>query len=191
MAKKHIFKNLAQALRWRKHHKKEHVTGVVVTSNRAHRVPTNVTSTTRANIVSMAHRSLAFAGQMPYTMTSLRSQLFHRSKGNFAGAHADCSQFFASILHWFGVKGVTDSDWTGTLWDKGKVLSSPKPGCGVIFGPHPGEHIAMITEQDDRGVWWAIGFGHTGAPDRVSLPDLKAYFSKRGHPGVRYIDLIP
>lgn len=190
MPKKHIFKNLRKALRWKKRHPKQHITEVIVVANKPHRVPSPTAATVRQNVVSMAHRSLSFAGQMPYTMTALRSQLYHRAKGDFKGAHADCSQFFVSILHWFKVPGVTDSDWTGTLWDKGKVLTSPRPGCGVIFGPHPGEHIAMITEKDEHGEWWAIGFGHTGAPDHVSLANLKAYFSRAGHPGVRYIDLI-
>lgn len=190
MAKQFTFKSLKAALRWKKRHPKEHVTKVVLTANKPHKIPAS-TPTKRQQIVSMAHQSLNYAGKMYYSMQSNRSELFHRAKGNFAGAHADCSQWFASIHHWFGIPGVTDSDWTGTLWDKGKHISEPKPGCGVIFGPHPGEHIAMVTEKDAHGVWWCIGFGHQGAPDHVSLPNLKKYFADNGHPGVRFIDLIP
>jgi len=191
MARKFHFKNLKALLRWKKKHPKQQITDIVITANRPHIVPASDTATTRSQVVAMVHHSLAYAGKFYYSMQSNRSELFHRAKGNFTGAHADCSQFFCSILHWFGVRGVTDSDWTGTLWDKGKVLTGPKPGCGVIFGARPGEHIAFISEKDEHGVWWTIGFGHQGAPTHVSLPNMKHYFESRGHHGVRYIDLIP
>lgn len=191
MAKKYHFKSLKGLLRWKKKHPKQKISAITIEANRPHVVTQTTTSTKRQQIVSMAHQSLAYAGKMYYSMQSNRSELFHRAKGNFAGAHADCSQFYCSILHWFGIAGVTDKDYTGTLWNKGTHISDPKPGCGVIFGAYPGEHIAMVTEKDSHGVWWCIGFGHQGAPDHVSLPNLKTYFANAGHPGVRYIDMIP
>ena len=117
----------------------------------------------------------------------LRGQLFHRKPGDFDRAHADCSQFGASILHWCGNTKVSDSDSTGTLWNKGHVLTAPKAACGIIFGEFPGVHFVFATEHED-GVWYCVGFGSQTGPDRVSLPDLETYFKDEGHPGVRFLD---
>src|SRR5438105_14217683 len=77
-------------------------------------------------IVAWAHWGVANRGHFRYTMTSLRSRMFHRRPGDTSGTiYADCSQFVASILHWIGIKVVTDTDATGSLLQKGKPLGGP------------------------------------------------------------------
>ncbi len=125
-------------------------------------------------------------GKLNYSETANRSELFHCQPGIVpAGAHADCSQFYSTCGHWAGVKSLTDKDWTGTLVKKGKEVAICQPGCAVIFGPGPGVHVGMATERAGAD-WWIVAFGHNGAPDRVALSVLEAYFAKQGHPGVRY-----
>lgn len=138
------------------------------------------------DVVSLAKAGLNFAGKMVYTEGSGRSELFHRSKGDFKGAGADCSQFVSSILHWCGNTKVTDSDYTGTLLQKGKLVSSPQPGDVVVWGPGTGVHTAFITEASG-GDWYTIGFGGQGAPDKVLLSAMDQYFSSAGNGGHRFL----
>jgi hypothetical protein len=139
-----------------------------------------------ARIVAMANESLRFAGHMTYTETAARSELFHRKPGDFNGAHADCSQLVASILHWLGVTTVTATDYTGTLIEKGKQIARPRPGCVAIWGPHTGAHAAFVTEKVGND-WMTVGFGHQGAPDRNLLSGMNIYFDSVGQPGVRFL----
>lgn len=147
---------------------------------RAERLHTNV------------HESLAFAGRMVYSMSyPTRQELFHRKPNDYAGAGADCSQYVAAELHWVGVKSVTDYDYTGSLWSKGKLLTRPEPMCVVIFGPPPGEHTGFITGRTpNRRDWYVVGFGWQGAPDRTTLSGNVSYFRERGFPGVRYLAFV-
>lgn len=190
MSKTLHFKHLRDALRWRNHHRRWRIGGVTVTGNAPlKKPPSHMPLELVAKVVAFAHAGLAARGQMYYSTSANRSQLFNRKPGDFIGAHADCSQFVSSILHWVGCKKVDQYDYTGTLLQKGKHISSPKVGCVVIFGAAPGEHAALITEKDSHG-WWTIGFGHQGAPDRVTLANMRAYFDNAGHPGVTYLDFL-
>jgi hypothetical protein len=147
-------------------------------------------TSTAHKIVNLCHESLRFAGKMIYTEDlAARRELFHRKSGEFLRAHADCSQFGASILHWLGNTLVNDTDATGSLWNKGKLLAGPKIGCGVIFGEFPGQHFGFVTGKvPGGGDWYVVGFGHQGAPDRNTLSDLETYFRQRGFPGTRFLD---
>jgi hypothetical protein len=140
-------------------------------------------------IVAYANASLGFTGRMTYTMNwLLRKGLFHRKPGRFAKSKCDCSQFVAAILNWLGVKGLSDSDFTGSLLTKGKLISSPHAGCVAIWGPGTGDHAAFVTEHIKGGSdWYCVGFGHQGAPDRNTLSGMNAYFKSIGKPGVRYL----
>lgn len=138
-------------------------------------------------IVALAHQSLGFAGKMTYSEGPDRAMLFHRAKGDFDRAHADCSQLGASILHWLGNQHVTDTDYTGTLLQKARIVAAPAAGLGAIWGPGTGAHFAWITEEIG-GVWYVVGFGHQGAPDRNTLSGMNQYFASVGEPGVRYLD---
>lgn len=138
----------------------------------------------KRRIVNYAKASLNYAGKMHYTELFGRSQLFHRRRGDFKGARADCSQYCASLCHWVGVVGVTDSDWTGTLCHKGQKLISPERGCFVFFGADPFVHMGVM--EDAKHV---IGFGTQSAPDRNTLAGLLAYFAGQGHPGYEFRDL--
>lgn len=184
------FKNLHAAIRWRRKHLGRKIRGVTVHANRPHKTGQHKAPTPAEHAVAFAHLSLHFAGRMTYSMKGDREILFHRKAGDFLYAHADCSQWYAAIVHWCGNRRVSDTDYTGTLLEKGKEIGSPKPGCCVIFGGGTGEHAAMITEKDSHGVWWTIGFGHQGGPDHVSLPNMKAYFAEAGHPGVRFLEFV-
>lgn len=146
--------------------------------------------TRRQKILRYAHRSLTFAGKMVYTEGPERSQLFHRAPGDFAGAHADCSQYAASILHWVGVHTVTDLDYTGTLLQKGRAESHPAAGRAVVWGPGTGSHMAWVTAKTPDGDWWTIGFGDQQGPDRVLLSQMNTYFRDHGKPGVRFLDFL-
>lgn len=187
MARRLHFPNLGRANRWRRRHKRWKVKGVDVVANKPHNVGPSTAAAKATHVIAFAHTSLSYAGKMYYTMTSRRSELFHRPPGQFLNAHADCSQYCAALLHWVGVTKVSDTDATGTLLQKGKRLSTPKPGCVVIFGAAPGEHAAFITENTS-GTWWTIGFGHQGAPNRVPLSVMENYFRARGHSGVTFLD---
>ena len=141
----------------------------------------------RKRLAAWARQGLRFKGRMHYTMTTQRSILFHRPRGHFLGAYADCSQYFAACAHWSGVKKVTDEDFTGTLWNKGKV-GKPILGGGVIFGAYPGEHIGVFTGRRN-GQWLVSGFGGKYGPDVNTLGVLEGYFVAHGHPGTRFIDI--
>jgi hypothetical protein len=138
----------------------------------------------RQRIVRYARASLAYHGRMHYTETVRRSELFHRKRGDFDGAHADCSQYSATLCHWVGVVGVTDTDWTGTLCHKGQMILSPQPGCFVFFGTAPFVHMAVMVDKKH-----AVGFGSQSSPDESSLAGLVAYFASQGHPGYEFRDL--
>jgi hypothetical protein len=140
----------------------------------------------RKRLAAWARQGLRFKGRMHYTMTAQRSLLFHRPRGHFLGAYADCSQYFAACAHWSGVSKVTDEDYTGSLWNKGKV-DGPIIGGGVIFGTFPGVHIGTFTGYKD-GHWFVTGFGAQAGPDVHTLSSLIEYFQAR-NPGVRYIDV--
>lgn len=132
-------------------------------------------------------------GKLVYSETGTRSQLFHRAPGNVPdGTAADCSQMCATVLHWAGFAGLNDTDYTGTLLQKGKVipLAQAIPGDVVIFGPGTGSHAALITERDGTD-WWVVGFGHQGAPDRGPLSGTAAWFTQNGMPGVRILRFAP
>lgn len=138
----------------------------------------------RTRIVRYAKASLHYAGRMHYTEGPQRSELFHRKPGRFDGAHADCSQFSASICHWTGVKNVTDTDWTGTLCQKGQRVREAETGLFVFFGQPPFVHMGIMETRSS-----VIGFGTQTAPDRNSLAGLLSYFAGQGHPGHEFRDL--
>lgn len=138
----------------------------------------------RRRIVNYAKASLSYAGRMHYTETAQRSELFHRPKGKFLGAHADCSQYSASLCHWVGVQGVTETDWTGTLCRKGIKLAAPEPGAFVFFGTAPFVHMGVMRDRTH-----VIGFGQQAAPNMNTLSALLAYFAQKGHPGYEFRDL--
>lgn len=143
----------------------------------------------------MAHWALwglLHQASFQYTQGPLRSQMFHTTPGQIpdGGMHADCSQFYASCGLWAGVKGFTDTDYTGTLLERGKPvrIEEAKLGDGLVWGPGTGEHIAMWTGRLTPEDGWCIGFGHSpGAPNRNRVSDMTAYFDSHGHPGLRVI----
>lgn len=145
--------------------------------------------TRKQRIRRLARSSLAYAGAMHYTEGVNRSVLFNRSKGDFRGASADCSQFSASLCHWVGVKDVNDRDWTGSLATKGKLLVSPQRGAFVFFGLPPFVHMGVLVKPLLSRDWHVIAFGHQSAPDENTLPGLLRYFNARGHPGHQFRDL--
>jgi hypothetical protein len=190
MAKRLHFKNLRRALRWRKRHPHRRVTSVTVVSNAPIKPQPHHPLTLEQKIVAYCHQSLQYAGKMYYTETALRSQLFHRKPGEFSDAHADCSQFGSSILHWLGIVKAADTDWTGSMLKKYPVVTGKAPGRGVIWGPGTGDHFAILTEKTEDGSdWYVVGFGHQSAPDRSTLSGMSKYFHDLGKPGVRFLNL--
>lgn len=152
------------------------------------------TLTRRARAVRWALAALPYHGRMIYIEYGTRNgqtraSLFHRAPGDFLGAGADCSQFVSSIMHWVGVKAVTDEDATGSLLAKGREIARPAKGALVIFGPGGGVHTGMFVEEVN-GVWYLVEFGEQAAPDKISLPDAIAYFKRTGKPGVRFRDFF-
>lgn len=120
-----------------------------------------------------------------------RSEMFHLALGQVGAGgkiRADCSQWYSAIAAKAGgVQGLTDQDYTGTLLQKGRLVQKPKPGDCAIFGGGTGRHAAMVTYNG-----YTIGFGHSpGAPDRVKLSDMIAWFAQHGYPGVRYLAFLP
>jgi hypothetical protein len=138
----------------------------------------------RQSIRYYAHAGLAYHGRMHYTEGPQRSELFNRKPGRFNGSSADCSQYSASCAHWSGVEDVTDTDWTGTLGKKGKLIEKPVPGCFVFFGAPPYVHMGVMGRNG-----YVLGFGEQAGPDRNTLAALLAYFAKAGHPGHAFRDI--
>ena len=143
----------------------------------------------RNRIRRLARKSLPYHGRMHYTEGPGRVELFHRSRGDFLRAGADCSQFSASLCHWVGVKDVTDRDYTGTLAQKGKRIAKPKRGAFVFFGVAPFVHMGVLVRPWNTRTWHVIEFGDQAAPDETPLPVLLAYFEREGHPGHEFRDL--
>lgn len=112
--------------------------------------------------------------------------MFHRKPGDFVGAHADCSQYAASAAHWSGVATVDDTDWTGTLGKKGRMIQEAdvKPGHMVFFGVPPYVHMGVMGYR--RRV---LAFGGQSGPDRNTLAVLVAYFAANAPPGHAFRDL--
>lgn len=196
LARKH--RPLFVWVRTRKHRNKPAVdpthpsapTSVPLPPTHTHVTPKPTADPLAAHIVYWCHLSLAYAGKMTYTENwTQRQQFFARPVGKFLGASADCSQFVATLLKWGGVKTVTSTDYTGTLLQKGRLVTLAKPGRVVIWGPGTGTHTAFITEKTpDGNDWYCVGFGHQGAPDRNTLTGMNAYFRSIGKPGVRFLD---
>jgi len=143
----------------------------------------------RHRIRRLARHSLLYHGRMEYTEGPNRSELFHRPRGDFLGAAADCSQYSASLCHWVGVKDVTDKDYTGTLAQKGKRISRPRRGGFVFFGVPPYVHMGVLVKPMLSRTWHVIGFGDQAGPDESTLPALLHYFERQGHPGHELRDL--
>ena len=88
-----------------------------------------------------------------------------------------------------GLFDVNDTDWTGTLGKKGKLIERPLRGAFVFFGAPPYVHMGVLVKPLRSKGWHVIAFGHQGAPDENTLPVLLAYFKERGHPGYAFRDL--
>lgn len=145
--------------------------------------------TRKQRIRRLARKSLIYHGRMHYTEGPGREELFHRKRGDFANASADCSQYSASLCKWVGVKDVTDKDWTGTLGKKGVRLKREQRGAFVLFGTPPYVHMGVLVRPLRASSWHVIGFGDQAAPDESTLPALLAYFAGQGHPGYAFRDL--
>lgn len=143
----------------------------------------------RHRIRRLARKSLAYHGRMVYTEGPDRSQLFHRPRGEFLHAGADCSQYSASLCHWVGVRDVTEKDWTGTLAEKGRAIPKPLRGAFVFFGAPPYVHMGVLVKPLLSRTWHVIGFGDQAAPDESTLPGMLSYFRQQGHPGHVFRDL--
>ena len=112
-----------------------------------------------------------------------RSELFHRARGRFDGAHADCSQYSATLCHWVGVKDVTDTDWTGTLGQKGVKVEQPARGVFVFFGQPPFVHMGVLVRPLRASILArhrVRGFARTG---RVHAPRIARLFRGSGSRG--------
>lgn len=172
---------------------------VAVTANAApiagKKIPVHVpppVPSVRLRMVAWAHWGVDHRASFVYDETVGRSKMFHRKPGDASTPiHADCSQFYAAICHWVGIASTTDTDYTGTLLQKGKKVTAPKPGDCAIFGPGTGAHAVMVTEPAGDKDWWCIGFGHQGAPDRVLLSVLETYFNLHKQPRVRFLAFTP
>lgn len=145
--------------------------------------------TRKQRIRRLARSSLRYAGRMHYTEGPGRSEFFHWPHGKFTGAHADCSQYSATLCHWVGVKDVTDTDYTGTLAKKGVRIEQPERGAFVFFGAPPYVHMGVLVRPLRASSWHVIGFGDQSAPDESTLPGLIAYFVSQGHQGHTFRDL--
>jgi hypothetical protein len=146
-------------------------------------------------MVHWANWGVVHAAHFVYDEGKQRSMMFGLHPGDLSKPiHADCSQFYASCAHWAGVSGLADTDYTGTLLEKGHLhadRTSWKPGDCVIFGGGTGDHAAMLTERDGTTDWWIVEFGVQGAPDRGTLSGTSEWFEQHGKPGVRVLSFAP
>lgn len=143
-------------------------------------------SVIRLNLLRVAEWGVTNQAHYVYTQTALRSQMFNTKPftlpADGKGLHADCSQFYAAATHWVGLNVLDQFAYTGTIVAHGKQVTEPRVGDCVIWGGGTGEHAAMYV-----GDGYTIGFGHSpGAPNRVSLANMDAYFKSAGHPGTRF-----
>jgi len=142
----------------------------------------------RSRLAAKARQGLRYAGRMVYTEGPQRSQFFHAAPNAYVGEHADCSQYGAGCAKRVGVKSLTADDYTGSIWDKGKMILHPVVGCFVIFGQRPGVHLGIVSGRRN-GQWLVTGFGSQRGPDVHTLAELSNYFLRNGHPGSRFIDV--
>lgn len=67
--------------------------------------------------------------------------------------HADCSSWWTVVCNWAGVDdpnglGYNGYGYTGTQWQhlRQVVIAAALPGDGIIYGPYPGSHVAVVVE---------------------------------------------
>jgi hypothetical protein len=126
---------------------------------------------------------------MHYTEQPDRSEFFHHERGHFLGGRCDCSQYSATLLHWIGVRDVTDKDYTGTLAQKGRQVAKPSRGTFVFFGVPPFVHMGVMVKPLLSRSWHVIGFGDQAGPEENTLSAMMMGFAAEGHPGHVFRDL--
>jgi hypothetical protein len=92
----------------------------------------------------------------------------------------DCSEAVTCLCKWAGLHDpnglhYNGSGYTGTLLAHLPHYSDPtkaKVGALCVFGPAPGEHVAMVMEPGANPVMWSHG-GESG-PIRISFERERA-----------------
>lgn len=126
----------------------------------------------RGKIVAWAQKGVADEPQIHYAQlrpmpSTWRLPMF-----------TDCSGFVTLCYHLAGAKdpnglGYNGEGWTGTLLDHGETipLSQATIGDLVIWGSHPGHHVAVFVEMDkiDRANSILVSHGSERGPKHVSL----------------------
>lgn len=141
----------------------------------------------RSEIAQTALLGVAHAHESFYTEGDNRLYSLHRPF--LWPFYADCSASFEDWYVWNGAAspaGLSGTVYTGTELTtgehialfhknaKGTKIDNVLPADGVVFGPFPGVHIAMIVARRKDLNHLCVSMGKQGDPQLISLNDLTA-----------------
>lgn len=125
-----------------------------------------------------------YAQVRPMRTVRLRETEVHTLIANGGGITMDCSEAVTVLCKWAGLrdpngKGYSGEGFTGTLLAHLPHYSEPshaRVGALVVFGPAPGDHVAMVMERGEDPLLWSHGY--EGGPRRVRLSHERAVHRK-------------
>lgn len=129
----------------------------------------------RAQIVKWARWGVANEPKIHYSMSGVRDDWLAHPAGTLP-LTTDCSGFVTACYRWAGCKDPSALDYryvgyTGTLLDNGDTIPvwQAKPGDLVIWGWHPGHHVAVIVDMRNPADPVLVSHGREGGPNEITL----------------------
>src|SRR5437762_842516 len=119
------------------------------------------TAAQRQHLLSLADFLISRAGQVHYAqIRPMRTVHLHEQELDSLLAHGgaitmDCSEAVTCLCKWAGLHdpnglGYDGAGYTGTLLGHLPHYTDPRQanvGALVVFGPPPGDHVAMVLER--------------------------------------------
>lgn len=98
----------------------------------------------------------------------------------------DCSGFATACYKWAGADdpnglGYKQLGYTGTLLSHMKVVSRPKPGDLVVYGPGTGHHVGIVVEAGSDPL--TVSHGQERGPLYIRVSEERRYQPA----GIRYL----
>lgn len=129
----------------------------------------------RNAIVFWAEWGVTHEPEIHYTMDERRDDWLRHAAGALP-LTTDCSGFVTACYRWAGAAdpsgfGYRVVGFTGTLLDHGSTipLSQARIGDLVIWGAHPGHHVAVIVDVSNAKDPMLVSHGREGGPNHVRL----------------------
>jgi hypothetical protein len=136
----------------------------------------------------VAHRANSF-------YTEGDNRLFSLHRPFMLPFYADCSAAFEDWYCWNNAPspaGLSGTVYTGTELTTGKHIelfrkrgkeqkvNNCLPADGVVWGPYPGVHIAMIVALRPDGNHLCVSHGEQGDPQLITISDLTEAIANAG-----------